>query len=43
MVRDHAAAAPDASNVSERALGVGKASLPDPDDNADKVEAMTVC
>jgi hypothetical protein len=43
MVRDQAAAAPDASNVSERALGVRRANQPDPDDFADKLEAMIVC
>jgi len=43
MVRDQAIAAPDASDVPKRALGVRRANLPDPDDYADKLEAMTVC
>ena len=42
MVRDQAAAAPDASNAAERALGVRRANLPDPDDYAEKMEAMTI-
>ena len=36
------AAAPDASNMSERALGVKRANLPVPDDYAENLEAMTV-
>ena len=40
MVRDQAAAAPDASNAAERAPGVRKANLPDPDDYAERLEAM---
>jgi len=43
MVRDQAAAAPDASNVSKRALGVRKANLPDLGDFADKLKAMIGC
>ena len=43
MVRDQATMAPDASNVPERALGVKRANMPDTDDYADKLEAMTVC
>jgi hypothetical protein len=32
MVRDQAAAAPDAANVAERAYGVRRANLPEPED-----------
>ena len=42
-VRDQAALAPDATNVAERMPGVKRANLPDPDDRAEKLEAMTVC
>ena len=42
MVRDQATAAPDASNAPERALGVKRANLPDHDDYADRLEAMTI-
>ena len=42
MVRDHATAAPNASNAPKRALGVNRANLPDHDDHADRLEAMTV-
>ncbi len=43
MVRDQATAAPDASNAHERALGVRRANLPDPDDYADRLKAMKNC
>ena len=43
MARGQAAAAPDASNVSERALGVKRVNLPDPVDFADKLKAMPLC
>ena len=36
MVREQAAVAPDASNAAERAHGVRRANLPDPDDYADR-------
>ena len=42
MVKNQAIAALDASNVPERALGVKRANLPDPDGYVDKLEAMTV-
>ena len=42
-IRQQSAAAPDASNTAERALGVKRANLPDPEEFEDKLEAMTVC
>ncbi len=43
VLRQQAAAAPDANNSAERALGVKRANLPDPEEYEDKLEAMTVC
>jgi hypothetical protein len=42
VLRDQASAAPAASNAAERALGVKRANLPDPEDYEDKLEAMSV-
>jgi len=43
VLRDQATPAPGASNSAERALGVKRANLPDPEDLEDKLEAMSVC
>ena len=43
MVRDQVVVAPDATNVSERAYGVKRATLPDQEDYAEKRETMSVC
>ena len=42
MVRDQAATAPDASNAAKRAPGVRRANLSDPDDYAERLEAMSI-
>jgi hypothetical protein len=41
--RDHASTSTAASNSTERALGVKRANLPDPENYEDKLEAMSVC
>ena len=43
MVSDHVVVAPDVANVVERAYGVKRANLPDPEDYAIKLETMTIC
>jgi hypothetical protein len=43
VLRQQAAAAPDAINTAERALGVKWANLRDPEEFEDKLETMTVC
>ena len=42
-MRDQSSAAPAPSNAAERALGVKRANLPDPEDYEDKLKAMSVC
>jgi hypothetical protein len=43
VIRQQAAAAPDADNAAERSLGVKRANLPDPEESEDKLKTMTVC
>ena len=42
VLREQAEAAPVAANAAERALGVKRSNLPDPDDFEERLEAMTV-
>ena len=42
MLREQAEAAPVAANAAERALGVRRTNLPDPNDFEERLEAMTV-
>jgi hypothetical protein len=43
MVREHAAAAHDATNVAEKACGVKRTNLSDPEEYSKKLENMLVC
>ena len=43
QLREEASLAPDQSNAAERAEGVRRANLPDPDDYEEKLAAMSAC